>query len=199
MRAIDVYQMYLALKQHFSEGSYDYFKYNGKIRVNAQTFQSRRDRFFFEKLSRKFGNKTDDLRDYFVANLSKDSKVWIKELVGDRADKNYRKWKAYQESLTYNFRQDVERIKDRDVEFDDLFLCKDGQHPILVEMYTCGEISRETLIGFDSIFSCFKKWNSEIEDPIVWPDIFQQCERYRPFLNIEQEKFKTVLREGFVA
>ena len=83
-------------------------------------------------------------------------------------------------------------------EFDDLFLCKDGQHPILVEMYTCSEISRETLIGFDSIFSCFKKWNAQIEDPIVWPDIFQQCERYRPFLNIEQERFKTVLKEGFI-
>ena len=198
MRAIDVYQMYLALRQHFSDGSYDYFKYNGKIRVNAQTFQVRKDRFFFEKLCRKFEDRPDDLRDYFVANLSENSKGWIKELVGIQAEETYTKWQAYQESLTYNFKQDVEKIKERDIDFEKLFSCEDGQHPILVEMYTGNEISRETLIGFDSVLSCFKKWNNQIDDPIIWPDIFQQCERYRPFLNIEQEKFKTILREGFM-
>ena len=38
MRAIDVYQTYLAIKRHFSDNTYDYFKYGGKISVDKINF-----------------------------------------------------------------------------------------------------------------------------------------------------------------
>ena len=31
----EAYQTYLALKQHFTRPSYDYFKYNGKVKVQS--------------------------------------------------------------------------------------------------------------------------------------------------------------------
>lgn len=198
MNALDTYQTYLAVKQHFSDGSYDYFKYNGKIRVNVDTFYTRKDRFFYEKLARKFDGKPDELRNYFVANLSNNPKTWIRELVGVKAESVYNDWKKYQESLSYNFQQDVCRIGEKDLPFDDLFSCSDGQHPILLDMYTNSEIAIETLIGFDILLGCFKRWNKEIDDPIVWPDIYTFCQRYRPFLRVNKQKFKEILKGEFV-
>ena len=200
MNAIETYQAYLAIKQHFSDSSYDYFKYNGKIRVNVDTFYARKDKFFYEKLARKFNGKPDELRNYFVSTLSSNPKKWIRELVGIKAEETYTKWKAYQESLSYNFQQDVARIHDQHQgSFDDLFVCPEGQHPILLNMHTNSEIAIETLIGFDILLGCFNRWNKEIDDPIVWPDIYTYCQRYRPFLRVEEQKFRQILKEEFVS
>ena len=199
MKALDVYQTYLAVKQHFSDNNYDYFKYNGKIRVNASTFNTRKDRFFYEKLARKFDGKPEEIRNYFACNLRENPKMWIRELIGTQAEETYTKWKTYQESLTYNLLQDVTKVGDiHGGDFSSLFICEGGQHPSLLTLYTNSEISIETLIGFDILLECFKRWNKEIDDPIIWPDIFTFCQRYRPFLRIDDKKFKQILTKEFV-
>ena len=48
MTGFEVYKMYLALKQHFTKSDYDYFKYEGKVRANENSFEQRRDRYFFK-------------------------------------------------------------------------------------------------------------------------------------------------------
>ena len=39
MTGFEVYKTYLALKQHFTKQEYDYFKYNGKVRANENSFE----------------------------------------------------------------------------------------------------------------------------------------------------------------
>ena len=59
MTGFEVYKMYLALKQHFTKEKYDFYKYNGKVRANEKSFEERRDRYFFLKVSDEvFGSKT---------------------------------------------------------------------------------------------------------------------------------------------
>ena len=50
--AFNAYRTYLALKQHFTS-NYDYFKYNGKVNVSPNSFETRKDKFHFYKLSKK--------------------------------------------------------------------------------------------------------------------------------------------------
>ena len=202
MNAVDVYQTYLAVKQHFSDSTYDYFKYGGKIRVNKVKFETKNlgwDKTFCEKLALRFKGKSKDLEKFFVSTLSKHPYYVIRDLAGYEADENYRTWKAYQESLTYNFQQDVSKIGELyKGPFDELFMCRDGQHSFLLTLYTNSEIAIETLIGFDILLGCFDRWNKEIDDPIVWPDIYTYCQRYRPFLRVEEQKFRQILKEEFV-
>jgi hypothetical protein len=49
MSAFEVYKDYLALKNHFSNKNYDYFKYKGKVRTSIDSFNKRKDKIFFEK------------------------------------------------------------------------------------------------------------------------------------------------------
>jgi len=200
MKALDVYQTYLAVKQQFSDSTYDYFKYNGKIRVNASNFNTRKDRFFYEKLARKFDGKPEELKNYFACNLRENPKVWIRELVGVRAEEIYTKWKGYQESLTYNLIQDVAKVEEAHPEGDlaSLFLCEDGQHPILLNLYTNSVIAIETLIGFDILMGCFDRWNNEIDDTIIWPDIYLACQRYRPFVKFDSEALDVKFRRALL-
>ena len=200
MKALDVYQTYLAVKQHFSDSTYDYFKYNGKIRVNASNFNTRKDRFFYEKLARKFDGKPEELTNYFACNLRENPKVWIRDLVGVRAEETYTKWKSYQESLTYNLIQDVAKVEEAHSEGDlsSLFICENGQHPFLLNLYTNSVIAIETLIGFDILMGCFNRWNKEIDDTIIWPDIYLACQRYRPFLTFESEALDVKFRQALL-
>ena len=55
------YALWNALKLHFTSDSYDYFKYNGKTSISVTSFENRKDKYHFYKLSRKFTNKDDFL------------------------------------------------------------------------------------------------------------------------------------------
>jgi len=203
MNALEVYTAYLAIKQHFSDSTYDYVKYCGKIYVNKMKFETKNlgwDKTFCEKLAIRFKGKPNDLEKYFVSTLSQHPYYVIRDLTGCEAEENYMNWKARQESLSYNFQQDVIKVGEQyQGSFDELFSCPNGQHPFLLDMYTISEIAIETLIGFDILLGCFNRWNKEIDDPIIWPSIYTYCQRYRPFMRVDEQRLKKILKEEFVS
>ena len=87
MEAIDIYLMYCALKAHFSNSDYDYFKYGGKTRISRKSFFKRKDRFFFVKLSTKY-EKYADIRNYLVSNFIKVRSGYIANFT----DTNFKLW-----------------------------------------------------------------------------------------------------------
>ena len=50
----NAYKTYVALKNHFTSDSYDYFKYKGRVRVKEESFLKRKDKFYFEKIEKKY-------------------------------------------------------------------------------------------------------------------------------------------------
>ena len=103
----DAYKSYLGLKNHFTREKYDYHKYCGKSRASLESFYKRKDRFFFEKLSRQ---KDDgEVIEFFVSNFvscDDPQSLWIGEIVRN-GEKNYTDWKKRLQSLTYIFKQEV--------------------------------------------------------------------------------------------
>jgi hypothetical protein len=203
MTGFEVYRMYVALKQHFTKSSYDYFKYHGKVRVKEESFAVRKDRFFFTKMSKKFQTKPDEIQDYIVANMVHDPGIWIGNMVGVQADKVYSEWKKRQQSFSYQLESEVCGISDSftsdniEEEFNNLFVCSGGQHPELLTRYNQGDICLETLICFDVIFNCFGKWNADIQDTVIWPDIYSLCRKYVPFLSIDKNKCQSIMVKCF--
>ena len=67
VQPFDCYKAYLGLKNHFTKDNYDYHRYGGKSRASLNSFYKRRDRFFFEKLSRQ--KNDDEVIEFFVSNF----------------------------------------------------------------------------------------------------------------------------------
>ena len=108
------YRTYLALKNHFGSGNYDYFLYGGKTSVKEQTFKMRKDRYFFEAMSRKRSEK--EVIDFFLSNFvaSDDpAKLWIRSILKD-GESNYNSWRKRNRNLTYQFSNDIDEIFIRD-------------------------------------------------------------------------------------
>ena len=80
----EVYIKYLALKSHFSDLNYDYFKYNGKVKAWRSTFDTRKDKYFFYKLSKK-----KDPIEYLVANFIGSNDFYIGNIRADESDQIY--------------------------------------------------------------------------------------------------------------
>ena len=186
--AYEMYIYYLALKRHFTS-SYDYHKYNGKINASITSFETRKDKFFFYKLS-----KRSDAKDFILANMVNDPKIWIGDIVGEEGEKVFTEWTKKQQSLSYVFKTELGKL---DEDFDSNLITKDGQHPKLLRLHTSGNVSKETLIIIDDLTNVFSYWSKKVLDKIIFPDILNRCNKYKPFLNYDKTKMKNILVAQF--
>ena len=194
MSGIEVYKMYLSLKLHFTTDSFDYFKYGNAAKASQQSFDSRRDKFFFVKLSRTF--KEDELREFFVANMIVEDKVYPATLVREGA-KNYQEYIKRKQSLAYNFKEDVMTLHDISQKFDKLFIIE-GVHPPLLKAHLGGKISIETLAIFNKIFQYVGNFDKDIKEDIVWKPLRNRVVKYEPFISIDKGKYKNIIKTQFV-
>ena len=67
MTDFEVYKTYLAFKNHFTKKTYDYHKYCGRSRASKESFYKRKDRYFFERISRQ--KNDEQIKEYFVSNF----------------------------------------------------------------------------------------------------------------------------------
>jgi hypothetical protein len=185
----EAYKLYTALKLHFTSDSYDVLKYNYKTNVSKQTFTTNKSKYQFYKLSRKYN--PEELKDFYVANFINGNGGWVGDLL-QNGDEIYTKWKKIQQSLTYNFEQDIIHL----FETENWLKVNNGQHPYLLEETMKNSIEIETLCILNDIMKFFPMWSEKITDDIIWPGFKLKCERYTPFINYDKEKFKTILKEA---
>lgn len=195
MMPFDAYKTYLALKNHFTKPSYDYHKYCGKVRANLSSFYKRKDRFWFEKLSR---NKTDgEIVDFFVANFTgadDPSTLWIGNIIRE-GDNYYKNWMKKTQSLTYIFKEESEKLFTEN-KFEEVFDCSKG-HPPVLKNFLSGKISLETLVIYDRIFLFGNKFDKKLQDP-VWETVSLKMKKYSPFIHIDVFRYKKILKEVIV-
>jgi hypothetical protein len=191
MVPFDTYKTYLALKNHFTKSDYDYQKYCGKVRANLQSFYKRKDRFWFEKISR---NKDDkEIIDFFVANfVSADDpgNLWIGSIIRE-GNKVHQDWLKRQQSLSYLFKEQSEELFSNH-KFEEVFDCSKG-HPPVLKSFLSGKISLETLVIYDRIFLIGKTFDKKLRDP-VWETLSLKIKKYNPFLNIDVFHYRKLLK-----
>lgn len=186
--AYELYVYYLAIKRHFTT-SYDFFKYQGKVKVSAMSFENRKDKFHFYKMS-----KDKEARDLILANMLVNPNIWIGEMFDDKAMRTHQEWKKKKQSLTYQFKSDINELND---DFNSNFIVEDGQHPRILKLYNMKRISLETLVIVVDIVGCMGYWNKNISDKIVWPHINTLVSKYRPFLEYDKVKMKQILVDKY--
>jgi len=189
----DVYKTYLAMKNHFTKSSYDYFKYCGKSRASINSFHKRKDRYFFEKMSRQ--KSDDEIKAYFVANFVEcddPQRLWIGEIIAN-GEQNYVNWLKRIQSLTYMFKTESEVFISKD-NLDTIFECKRNQHPEILKKHLQNAITLETMVILDMILGYVKRFDKSITDP-VWETVSLRIKKYKPFLNIDESKCKQILKE----
>ena len=188
----ETYQHYLSLKNHFTNPKYDFFKYGAKTRASMTSFNKRKDKYWFEKTSRKYSDK--EVVDFLVSNFTatdNPQNLWIGEIINS-GERNYSEWMKRQQSLTYLFKEQSNELLSEN-ELESLFNCTKG-HPKILKAYLSGSISLETFTIFDKIFRFSENFNKTLTDP-VWETVSLKLKKYSPFLNIDMFHYKKILRD----
>ena len=190
MSAFECFKEYVALKNHFSKPTYDYFKYNGKVKLNPSSFDTRKDKLFFQKLA-----KHPDVQNFLIANLSENERAWIKDLAySEDAEKVYKTWLKRQQSLSYVFKQELGKL---DSDFNRNFLCKSNEHPMLLKKFLGKEISLETMCLLLEFSGAKKYWDAKMQYDLVYDSVKTKIEKYSPFIKCDKDKLKKIVLDYF--
>ncbi len=189
----ETYQTYLSMKSHFTNPKYDFFKYGGKSRATMASFNKRKDKYWFEKTSRKYSD--EQILNFLLANFvitDNPQNLWIGEIINS-GERNYADWMRRKQSLTYLFKeQSSELLSNKDL--NEVFDCSKNKHPVVLKKYLGGEISLETLTILEKVFSFVKNFDKKLTDP-VWESVSLKIKKYIPFININVFHYKKILKE----
>ena len=188
----ETYQSYLSMKSHFTNRKYDFFRYGGKSRATMASFNKRKDKYWFEKTSRKYSD--EEIVNFLLANFvttDNPNNLWIGEIINS-GERTYAEWTKRQQSISYLFKEESNKLLEKN-QLQELFECGKGL-PLILKRFLGGDISLETLVIYDIIFSFSEKFDEKLLDP-VWETVSMKVRKYKPFLSINVFNFKKILRE----
>lgn len=189
MNGFDVYKLYLAIKLHFTSDTYNFFTFNGKTRTTLESFEKRKDKYFFKKLATKFDR--DELIQYFVAHFAQNGDTWIGDISKIENSSIYSEWLKKIQSMSFVFSNDVDVLL-QDTDFEGIFKTS-GTHPPLIKKYLSKSINLETLVIFNQLLNFVKDFDKSIIDPVLWPELKRKVVKYEPFLSVDKPKYKQIL------
>jgi len=187
----DAYRYYMAIKMHFESDTYDAIKYNYKTSATQKSFWKRRDKYQFAKIANKF-NEPGELINFFVAQFVSEKK-WVGDMLTD--EDVWSKWQRRNQSLSYTFEQDINKLYEKVDSFDDLFKPTFSPYPTLWYYHMQDEVSLETVVILDKLV-----WFTKtlcIGDTIIWPDAKQKIQKYATFVNPDLNKMKKIVLRVF--
>lgn len=185
MTGYEAFSLYHVLKLHFTT-DYDYFKYNGKCNINIETFEKRRDKYHFYKLSRKYN--AEDFREFVISTLMHNENAWAGTLLEDDTYDIHLKRTAIIQSLGYTFKNDCAIIREAGG-INEVLKVVDG-YPVLLTMTLQKVTTIETLCILNSFMNFLPVWNRKIADTIQWPIVYRKYVKYAPFLDFPRDLFR---------
>lgn len=190
MTGYEAFSLYNSLKLHFSSDSYDFFRYNGKSNISIESFENRRDKYHFYKLSRQ--QDKDDYIQFLVSNFLVNEKCWAGDLLQEEAIIAYKNRMAIIQSLGYKFQNDCKDLRDS-VESPNDLLKTDGDYPVLLLRTLQKDTHLETLCILNSFMNFLPMWDRKIADTIRYPEFSRKVKKYTPFLHFDKTKFKNII------
>ena len=184
--AYDAFQAYESIKLHFTSPSYDYFRYGGKIRGTIQSFDRRRDKYQFYKLSKRTGVVDYVATAFFLSQVGQIKVKWVGDIVTQEVATQVAEFQRGANNVTYTVEADLARFGS----LDDALAARPDN---LFELWKRGDASAYSIIAIDyAVGTLLNYWSTE------YTDMFDQrkldaLSKFRPFVPIDAPKINQVL------
>jgi hypothetical protein len=195
MDGFKAYRYYLAIKLHFTTDKFNVFENRGSVRGTREAFNSRNDRYIFEKLAtRKPDDK--DIIQFFVANFAygKDTAIYA----GQEADDNYIEWQKRKQSITKIFIDDLASIlttvETNKFKHSAIFGFTDNEYPIAFKMFLGGKITIESLRIIDDFIGIIDEWQNHPSIKYIWDDELRRIKKLTGFVKYDKIKLGNIFK-----
>lgn len=186
MNAYEAYRIYLSLKVHFTEESYNFFQ--GHLKVNVKTFQKRNDVPQFVRLA-----KHKDVIGLIVSNII------VREISGydlntSTADQIYNDWLRRKSAMSYIYSEEIKRL---DPEVTSNFKFTLAGYPKVIRLYLQRKISLETFVILLYQTNTIKYYDKKLKDDTLWKELSLKIRKYKPFIGWKYKELNDIFREKF--
>lgn len=179
-----VYTLYLQLKNHFN-GRRDVIKSDWRMKVSDDTYNKRKDKMFFERLSRKFTLK--ELCFIFIGNMLSNEAVWIGEISDTDPIQFYKLYISRLKLLKSRFEDDLKNIyytsKKLNVPLKKIWEYNESHISYLFKMLQSNIISYETFLMLDNLFDIINSYDKH--DNIVWQSYSNRLNGYKKIFVVD--------------
>lgn len=189
------YKLYLILVNAFKKG-YDPVKYSWKIRVQQNSFEKRKDKYFFEKIQKGFD--IFEQQKIFMANLLANQDQWIGDMLSQDQIMFYRKYMSRFNDLSILFKEDLQNLilfcKSKGRMFKSLFLIEDNKEPMIFKLLQNDSIQYETFILLDSYFNIIEMLDDSKN--FIWDQYSVRIKAYKNLFVIDKLEVIKILKES---
>ena len=187
MDSLQVYQLYLSLRLHFTRPDFDITKSRKGVKVSREAFLKRKDMFALRKLGET--KPKTEIIDFLVANFVSGNQ-WG-GVFDAEANEVYAEWQIRMQKLGYTFKQDIQTL----YADGDPFEVIDGQHPKVLKLYLGKKISLESIAILAKIGIIDNIDYSSLSNDFIWNDFVHLVKKYKPFVKIDKEYYTRQLKQ----
>ena len=189
MNGYEAYRIYVSLKAHFRGGNYDFFRY-GRLTPKVQTYETRKDRHFFDKLAKRHPLEENMVK-FLLSQIQEDPNMWVGSMLGEEANQRYLEWRKRNERLSYQFGEDVKTIiKYASIHenftpsaWGNMFVVSEkGNHPRILKLLMQKKIAPESFCVLDGMLNFTKSWDSKLQGDPVWEEMKARLNGYKSFV-----------------
>lgn len=184
MTAFEVYKMNLAVQRHFA-GAYDYFKYNGSIKVSVESFENHKQQHLLLKISRM-----NNPEHFIIGNALYNPSKWLGDYTKEFAD-TYTK---YMTTGMYLFTKELPLLLTSFV--DNFVTTATKPVPYIIQLYNQQKISLHTASVFQEILNCKQKWSQKTQY-MIFEEPANKIAKAAPFFNIDKPKYQAIIVKHF--
>ena len=183
----ECYVCFNALKMHFNNDAYDYFKYNGKIKANPTSFQKRSDKFAYNKLT-----DINNLEDFLVPIIINNPKIWIGNILDNLNVNIANEWIKRKEARSYFFKEDLAKIEDLKKSIKPL---SKNEFPKLLKQFINNDVGIDTLVILDNLIDFIKKWDILYKDSPLYYELIHNVKKASKFITYNRSSIIDIIRK----
>jgi hypothetical protein len=180
----DVYVLYISMKIHFTSKGFDFFKSTYIPASSKGVYEKRKDKYFFKVLS---GQTRKFYIDYFVSNFIQNKKFWIGDI--EIGEKNYKKYLAKKDSLSYTFKSELKNLKKNLGENVEV---KNDELPHLIKLYYEDKLSLDSLVMIIDFLKIHEFLDEKLTDNVLWENLSFLIRKYKRFFSYDVTKMKNI-------
>lgn len=184
------YTNYVAVKTHFTNEKYNYFKHKG-AKITEGSLKKHNDRYWFVRLQEKFAD--DELVEFFLAQYTANHlhDYWVGDSFGDKCIELYTTRKKRMGQFTRFIFSEIEKLYQTNNK-EHLYKVASG-YPLIINAYLGGRISLEAMIVLDELNGWIEQSDALVG--IVGAPLAMKLKKYKPFLNYDIKPLRKKYRE----
>lgn len=187
--SFDTFCLFLSLKNHFTQESYDFVRYRGKTNATKEAFEKRKDRLQFQKLSRKAPE--DEIVGFIIANLVA-GKTWVGQFLEQEADAIYENFKKAVTDLIGTVASETKQALETHPR---PFAIDKHEYPGILLCQLDGTVSYPTMVVLNNFIDFVPRYDDAYAGDEVWAATALMIRKLRPFVSYDKKAMKDRLKE----